>query len=511
MSELNNRKPNKLFKFVVIYTILIITATAILIILNYKYNINISEYFLATQNKDTNLYENNTGEQIESKKINYDAIKRTTLLDKYYINNIELETNKLTYGNIVDYDSYDGNPVYKVNVEYVKISGLKDKKIQNKINNSIEESVKKLVLDEEIYDDDIEKIYIVAGTEGDYSTADLLSIPVNKEIKYKENKGHDEELYVTIYCPSINYRLDNAEEVKFEDLFTKDASIKSILNQTIYKSLAFEYGFNEETGDGDLDEVDYGKIENDVYNLTTLFNNQKEKVFWFNQENISFIVNNICFNVKNADFIDYININNITNPQNSIYENGDNPKINYAFSIPFMSSFEYFDKVSSRDYLSIFNWYRYAGKIMEDNSDTGISYSDYTTKLTSSITELTNAIKNDGKKENGKGYVYNIYNYQEQYYNENQENLGQVFWGEKVEVDLENFDENIETLYALNCKEHTGGEYVFSFSNLIYNNDDYKVWDILVRDVDNDGQLEIGQKLYDKEEWDEFYSKEYEY
>ncbi len=509
MSELNSKKPNKLFKFTIIYTILIITATAILIILNYKYNINLFEYFLATQNEDTNLYENNNEEQIESEKINYDAIKRTTLLDKYYINNIELETNQLTYGNIVDYDSYDGKPVYKVSVEYIQISGLKDKEIQNKINKAIEEKVKSLVLDEEIYDETIEKIYIIAGTEGDYSTANLLSIPINKEIKYKENKGHDEELYVKIYCPSINYRLDNAEQVKFEDLFTKDANIKSILNQTIYKSLAFEYGFNKETGDGDLDKVDYGKIENDVYNITSLFNTQKEKIFWFNQENISFMINDLCYNIKNADFMNYININNITNPKDSIYENGDNPKINYAFSIPFISSFEYFDKVSSRDYLSIFNWNRYAGRVLEDNFDD--PKKDYTNKLINSVTNLTEAIKNDRKKESKKGYIYNIYNYQEQYYNQNQENLGEVFMGEKVEVDLDNFIENVETVYALNSKQFTGGEYVFSFSNLIYNNDDYKVWEILVRDVDNDGQLEIGQKLYNKEDWDKFYSKEYEY
>lgn len=510
MSELNNKKKNKLFKFVIIYTILIITATAILILLNYKYNVNVFEHFSKLKIDDSNVYQDNTKKNTDEKEVNYDSIKKSTLLDKYYINNIELEANKLTYGNIVDYDEFDGNPVYKVNVEYVQIKGLKDKEIQNRINKTIEETVKALVLDEEIYDDRIEKINIIAGTEGDYSTADLLSMPITKETKYKENRGHDEELYVTIYCPSINYRLDNGEEIKFEDLFTKDASIKHILTQSIYKSLAFEYGFNEDTGDGDLDEVDYGKIENDVYNIIRSFNNQNEKIFWFTQTGISIIINNTFYSIENDDFMDYININNITNPKNSIYENGDNPKINFVFSIPYMSSLEYFDKVSNKEYLSVFNWYRYAGKIMEDNSGTGISYSDYTNKLTSSITDLTNAIKNDSKKENGKGYVYNIYNYQEQYYNENQENLGQVFMGEKVEVDLENFDENIETLYALNCKEHTGGEYVFSFSNLAYENK-YKMWDILVRDIDNDGKLEIGQKLYEQEDWDEFHSKEYEY
>lgn len=512
MSELSSKNPNKLVRFIFIYTIFIVTMTAILILLNYNYNINVFEYFskLKIKNNDTNLYENHTKKQIEDEEVSYDAIKRTTLLDKYYINNIELEANKLTYGNIVDYDTYDGNPIYKANVEYVQISGLKDKEIQNKINIAIEEKAKSLVIDEEIYDDSIETINIIAGTEGDYSTADLLSLPVTKEIKYKENRGHDEELYVATYCPSINYRLDNGEEIKFEDLFTKDASIKNILTQTIYNSLAFDYGFNEENGDGNLDEVDYGKIENDLYNIINSFNNQREKVFWFNQENISIMINNTFYSIKNADFIDYININNITNTKNSIYENGDNPKINFVFSIPFMSSLEYFDKVSNKEYLSIFNWYRFAGKIMEDNSDIDTSYSDYTNKLAGSVNELINAIKNDNKKESGKGYIYNIYNYQEEYYNENQENLGEVFTGEKVEVDLDNFMKNVEEVYALNCKNHSGGEFVFSFSNLVYESD-YKIWDIQIRDTDNDGQLEIGQKLYEKEDWEDFYLKEYEY
>ncbi len=506
MSELNNNKSNKLLKFVIIYTISIIAVTVILILLNYKYSINIFEYFskVSNHNNQVNLKENNE-EQIKNKQANFDEIKRTTILDKYYINNIELKINKLTYGNIVDYNSYDGSPIYKVNAEYVEISGLEDKEVQNRINSSIEEKVKKLVLDEEIYDESIEKINIVAGSTQDYSTADLLSISVIKDIKYKENKGHDEELYVTIYSPSINCRLDNGEEIKLEDLFTKDASIKNILAQTIYDSLAFEYGFNEEDGEGNLDEVDYGKLENDLYYIINKFNKQKEPIFWFTQESICVVIDNICYSIKNSDFINYININNIANPKKSIYENGNNPKINYVFCPPYISSLEYFDKVNDNLYLSVFNWYRYNGKVIEDNYNV-----EYTNKLANSISKITDAIKKDNKKENGKGYIYNIYNYQEEYYDENQENLGPSFMGEKVEVNLDDFMKNVETAYALNSKEQTGGEYVFSFSNLIYENK-YKIWDIIIRDTDDDGKLEIGQKLYEADDWESYYSKEYEY
>lgn len=120
------------------------------------------------------------------------------------------------------------------------------------------------------------------------------------------------------------------------------------------------------------------------------------------------------------------------------------------------------------------------------------------------------------RKKTGKGYIYNIYNYIEEYTQYDIEsgeyiNLGACFMGEKVEVDLDDFMTNVENAYALNCKQSTGGEYVFSFNNLVYTNK-YKVWDIMIRDTDNDGKLEIGQKpneiIYD---WDNYVEKDYEY
>lgn len=399
MSESNNKKGNKLLKFVIIYTILIVAATVILIFLNYKYNINLFDYFKEKNNPEDEIIqeEPEIKKPVENKEPDYSKIKRTTLLDKYYINNIELKEKKLTYGNIVNYNSYDGSPIYKVSLSYIEIDGLKDKEVQNKINSSIEEKAKSLITDEEIYDDSIETIHIVAGTSADYSTADLISMPVTKETVYKENRGH-EEIYVTEYCPSINYRLDTGEELKLEDLFTKDASIKSILAKTVYKSLGFDYGFDGDTGEGDLDTLDYGKIENDVYNIINSFYNQKENIFWFNQEGISVMIDNNWYSIANSSFYDYINFNNITDNKTSIYKNGDNPKINYVFARPYMSGLEHFDKVSNNSYLSIFNWYRFAGELIDREPET----IKYTNKLLDSVDELEDIIKNDNKKENRK-------------------------------------------------------------------------------------------------------------
>lgn len=450
MSELNKKKNNLLFKILIGYTILIILAIGILFFLYKKFGIEID---LSSSQKINNV-------EVPISKEENDNIERSDILDKYYINNLEVEEKILHFGNIVDYSGYDNAPIYKVTVNYFKIDGLKDKVVQNAINSTIEERAKSAVLDEDIYNDSIDTVNINIYTFNS-GFSDLISAEVTKNITYKSKNINDYQ-YEFEYLPSINFRLDTGDELKLEDIFTKDASIKNILAQSVYKEYAYEYGLNSESGLGNLDEIDYGKIENDVFNIVNKFNTQKERNFWFNQQNIYIEIDNQIFNIETPDFMDYINFNNIVKVSESLYKNGNNPKINYVFSIPFISSFEYFDKISNDSYLSVFNIYKPEGKISD--GDWAV---EYTNKLKENIPTIIDIIKNDTKKEKGKGYVYNIYMYQEEYYDENQLKIGPVYLGEKVEVDLEDFEKNAETVYALNCRQPTGGDFSYNLTNLV--------------------------------------------
>lgn len=512
MLELNKEKNNKLFKFIIIYMIIMAIITGTLIVLYYKYNIDIDlSKLLKNSNKVNSENENkhiensdrdNNNQEIifnhnhdnngtdEKDNLDSENIKRTSLTDKYYFNNIELEKKEEKYGNIIK--NSDDGPIYKAEISYLEINGLKSKDIQNKINNEIKEKVKSLVSDEEIKDKNIYRIYIVVD-ESNLSTADLLSFPVTKYIKYNKI---DEEVSES---HAINYRLDTGEEIKLKDIFTKDASIKNILSQSLYNYYAFEYGFDSESLDGDFDTVDYGKIENDVFNVINKFNKQEETEFWFDQEYINIIVDNQSYSIATQEFSEYININNIVNLSETIYENGNNPKVNYVYAKPFASSFEYFDKVSEDSYLSIFNYYitPYMTKEYEENKSKSEIEREtkYKNNLKNNISNIVNAIKKDTKKDKGKGYAYNITSYQEAYTDYNGQIVPAKFMGEKVEVDLKNFKQNIENVYALNSRQPTGGDYMFSFYNLIYyQNNKYKVYDIVFEE--NNNELKLGQRLY---------------
>lgn len=497
MSELN-KKSNGLSKFVIIYVIFVVLVTAILNFLYLKYDINIFKLSKMEKNIENSII----NKPFVKEKTDYSNVEKSKLIDKYYMNNIEIEEKEKSYGDVIDYDSYLNEPRYKISLYYSEISGLKDTKVQKKINTEIEEKAESLILDNEINNDDIKSI-TVRVVLNDVGSSDLISVTVEKTIEYfYDNK------YETEYYPSLNYRLDTGDKLEFEDLFTSDSSVKNILSQTLYKQFAFGYGLDIDMGTGNLDEVDYGKIENDVYNAVSKFYNSEEKIFWFSQEYITVIIDNVFCSIKNADFSNYININNIVKVSDSLYENGNKEKINYVFGAPYMGSLEYFGKVSNNTFLSLFNFYKINGELMENDIDD--TYQNYTDNLVNNLEIIKDAIKNDTKKEKNKGYVYNISTYYEEYYDENQNSIGSAFTGEKVEVDLDDFEGNAEEVYALSSRGLSGGEFYLSLSNLL-NLNKYKIYDIQVTDKNNDGEFEVGQKLLDSEDWESYYEKEYEY
>lgn len=532
MSELNKKSYNKLLKFVVIYVFLIIIVTMLAMFLYSKYNIEIdlSKYLGKSGLVENEIDEgkvvseiNTTESEILENKIakeeNYDYsnIKRTTYLDKYYLNNLKKEDKKI---KLEDIDKYKSKkiPKNKVSIEYFEINGLKNKDIENKINKEIEDRVKEIILDEEIYDKNIKHIRISASLEyhgnENVGFADLLSISLQKNIEYINSEKEYDFDYK--YYGNLNFRLDTGEKLKLEDLFTKDASIKNILAQSIYNQLAFEYGLNPETGDGNFDDVDYGKIENDVFNIINEFNSQKEKIFTFGITYINIIVDDIMYSISTADYKDYINLYNIVNTEESLYENGNNEKVNYAFGEPYPSSFEYFGKISDNIYLSVFNVNKIYGNFFEQPYFGSESCYEYTDKLINNIDEIIYAIRNDDKNDDNKGYIYNI-----SYYNNKNdmrliENFeGTVFEAQKLEIDLENFDENAQMAYSTNCRQPTGGEYTYNLVNLIYSGKYDWIYELAICDINNDGKLEVGQKvlnyndIYD--DWNEYRERKFEF
>ena len=122
MSESNKKKSNKIWLFLLIYTVLAVCVT----------------FYLINRNSNNKSLELGEKEEIENHENNIDFsnIQRIKLTDKYYKNKKEIKEKYKYLGDIIGYDEYENKPRYKVMVTFPEISGLKNKQIQNKIKQS---------------------------------------------------------------------------------------------------------------------------------------------------------------------------------------------------------------------------------------------------------------------------------------------------------------------------------------------------------------------------------------
>ena len=136
MSELNRRKMGPLLKLVVIYSIIAITITITSMYMYKKTGKTVVEYLEETFTKEK--VEESIIKPIleESDKEDYNNIKRTNKFDKYSLNNIKTISKEIKKGPIVNYD-YEGFPMYKLEANYIRIEGLKNIDVQEKMNNEI--------------------------------------------------------------------------------------------------------------------------------------------------------------------------------------------------------------------------------------------------------------------------------------------------------------------------------------------------------------------------------------
>lgn len=511
MSELNNEKKSHfgLKEFAIIYAM---TAIAITIVNMFFYQETGTSFLKYISKNYTNKEENEkeiVSNKIETQEIvqsnvvqdnTIQEVKKLVLTDKYYINNIEFTDQKIVKGNIIDYD-YEGNPNYKLTATYVQISGLKDKNIEEKINREIREKTESLIVDEEIYDDSITNINIfVNNVFANFN--DVISVCGHKSVQYCD--PNNTEYYYKDTSSSLNFRLDTGELLELEDIFTKNASIKNLLSQAYYRNLAFEYGLDMDIGSGDLSEIDYGKIENEVFNYVSKFNTQGEDDFYFNYNMVSVIIDGKYCSIDLQECPEYVAIYNLVNAEESLYENGNLEKNNYVLGPDYFANLEYFGKVGENNFLSIYNYYRQDGELSDYDKD-DYPY-EYTNTLIDNIEEIKKAIEKDSKKEDGKAYIYHI-----EYYNIEDET--NVFSGEKIEVDFENFEENIEKIYAMGARQPMGGEFILSLFNITEdkNYEGNRVFSIMIKDNDNDGSLDVGQKLVTPDDWNAYYEAECEF
>ncbi len=168
-------------------------------------------------------------------------------------------------------------------IKIPQIKGLKDTKIQDKINSDIYTRATELI---EKYSD--------VNYANYYTRANFANV-----ISISFSAGFDEEPYGDGI--DFNYNLVDGEKLKLEDLFMPDADLLSIVRTSFYKELAFY-------GEYDHEKKLHSPDENEVYKIVKAFMAEEDKRFTFSSSGIFLYHKNNFAEIKMLDYPDDIAI-----------------------------------------------------------------------------------------------------------------------------------------------------------------------------------------------------------
>lgn len=400
-------------------------------------------YMTLENRKQTNDIQKN--QETYENKVEKSTSKHKTLklTDKAYLNGITETREKENYGEVVDYYEYDDTYEYKLKVEYLQIQGLKDRNIQATINQAIKDKVDEIKEEymSHLDDSSIDRIWIEASVCGNFS--DVISIKIEDYIYYKEDHNN---YYFDSHVHSLNFSLATGEQLKFKDLFWEDSPVKTILSQSIYKSLAKTYAFEQEDWEWDwnMDNLDYSKIESEVYNFMYQYNKNPDIEFYFSPSQIQIPYNkNTIFLIDMANFYEYIAIYTKYKANTNLYEDNTHLKEFYVFA-NYVSNEGDYVKESGKKADNIF--YRiYCYDILEDmNEEKENSYK----AAYRAIIKKVNDYSKELKKDEDYGYIIEGFYMQNDYDNK----YGYNFQIEIARCDRKYFDEHLEDALAAGAR-----------------------------------------------------------
>ena len=471
MSESNNKKKkSRIAILILVYSIIAILITTYLILFYKKNNVDALKYYsykifgekvIDSDTDDIDLVEKI--KLIDDEEVNID---RVSLSDRYALNNLTFNEIIEHKGDIINI-SDDGNEEYFIRIKYYEIEGLKNKKIQDKINNDIKKHVYEKLdeVNKYINETDKEKIndiYIDTYIVGNYS--DVLSIDINKFISLNIDENDCDTLSYIQDNLYLNYRLDTGEYLKFEDCFTKDANIKQMLIQNYYSDRAWQYRdhyLDENDPESqdyyidefDMDKRDYGEIEDDLLKLALEYEKNKDNIiFGIEERYLSCIFKDYYITIPMYDNYEYIDIAKKFISKESLYEDGNLEKANYIYSFPIHDRALYYDFLSNNKFLSVIEtnklWkdeYK-INKVEEDNDFYDIDYEEVN-RLIEKIKEYL--IQNENT-DNDVGYIYYVNVYQDYRYNDAFKEYRQddtyYFSINRIEIEYNNFKEKVQEI-----------------------------------------------------------------
>lgn len=203
----------------------------------------------------------------------------------------------------------------------LRISGLKNKNVEEKINKDIEMYEEKLknILEENFEEYDLN--YMNSTVMGNFSN--VLSI------KLSITRVNSKDKYNFYETECLNYNLTNGEKLELADLFLPDTDIDLYIQNSMYKDLLHEY-FAEENVFFNTDYWENGKFNYlvgkiDELKFIQMFQKYKksEKKFDFTNTNIEIIYDEETVYLPYTDCLKDLVIFNKYVTEESIFEKDD--------------------------------------------------------------------------------------------------------------------------------------------------------------------------------------------
>lgn len=297
----------------VIFAIVAVAVTGVLISTKVGFN-----FFSVKDNKTgKDIGTINSGDNLTDDilKIDY-TYGITDLNNQYTMNNIEIESLKYSEGKGFKMYSWSTTYDYPVEISYFKISGLKDKKVQEKINNR----VKDLAFSMLPSGDAIKKNVTVSE---DANFSNILTVSAGYSMYVQRKPGDPNFNYDSDYNKDyfygnkyITFDLVTGDEITLDDVFVDNYNYKQLIANALYKSLAWDYEYMEWEYDPDTDTY----IEPEDTGRADLEDRQFALMHQFDKGNYSFGVSDsyIYVSIENA-VVDSLNYESYNDSTRSIY------------------------------------------------------------------------------------------------------------------------------------------------------------------------------------------------
>ena len=221
-----------------------------------------------------------------------------------------------------------------------KISGLKNKTVENKINQEIAATIKEL-----------KSLPKAKGAETSIGCdlkanfANVLSITCYRHDSGRElGDGRREDLGE--HYRYLNYRLSTGEHLKFTDIFTAGTNYNQVVTEAYNYTSAINWSkmrcLDDEYGCemGGLYEPTYSAdYEEEIVKFVTMFKKEKDIKFFFNEKTVVFVVGdknlifNFEWNYKQVAIYKRFAYDAIS------YDNNDNERYGFVFTYAMSSRF----------------------------------------------------------------------------------------------------------------------------------------------------------------------------